>query len=165
MIQLVHIENSPATESVILEDSLPKRRESLLYKTLMTRKDSMKSDIRILLIDDAESQFYLIEGLLMQSLKNQFKLDWTASLKSSLDLMHKHDYDVCILDYDLGTYTALDVLNAFKDNNISTPVIVMTGHGSFDVDVAVMNAGAVDFIEKAGIAVPIYPEIVGNLFC
>ncbi|GAB5493012.1 MAG: hypothetical protein Phog2KO_32270 [Phototrophicaceae bacterium] len=151
MTNLVQKKNQSATESVILENSLPERRESLLYQKLMARKLSMKSDIRILLIDDAETQFYLIEGLLMQSLKNQFKLDWSASLPSSLELMNKHDYDVCILDYDLGTHTALDFLNAFKENNISTPVIVMTGHGSFDVDVAVMNAGAVDFIEKTGI--------------
>lgn len=111
----------------------------------------MESEIHILLIDDAESQFYLVEGMLAQSLGSRFKLDWTSSLQASLDLMQEHAYDVCILDYELGIHTALDFLSAFKQAGIITPVVVMTGYTSFDVDVSVMNAGAVDFIEKTGL--------------
>ena len=148
MEKSLQIENQTSVESVILDVNQTK---SSLYQLLMDRKVSMKSDLRILLIDDAETQFYLIEGLLMQTLGNTFTLDWTSSLVPSLELMQKHEYDVCILDYELVNHTAIDFLRAFKEENISTPVIVMTGHGSFDVDMAVMKAGAVDFIEKAGI--------------
>src|SRR5690606_29279894 len=101
------IENQSTEESVILD--VKHMTVGSRYQLLMARKLSMKSDLRILLIDDAETQFYLIEGLLMQSLGNKFKLDWASSLQTSLDLVNKQDYDVCILDYEFGDYTALDI--------------------------------------------------------
>ena len=109
----------------------------------------MPDNLRILLIDDMQTQFYLIEGLLLQFLNSEFELEWTAQPESSLEMLQNKSYDVTLLDYDLGDYSALDFLNLFRDNNITTPVIVLTGHGSFDIDVAVMNAGAIDFIDKS----------------
>ncbi|MEL6406243.1 MAG: PAS domain S-box protein [Chloroflexota bacterium] len=108
----------------------------------------MDEKLNILLIDDVQSQFYLIEGLLMQSLGTQFALDWVTTPDSSLKMIEKNSYDVILLDYELGQYSALDFLDTFKKHQIDIPVIVMTGHGSFDIDVSVMNAGAVDYLDK-----------------
>ncbi len=105
-------------------------------------------DIRILLIDDSEAQYYFVEALLLQNAETKFKLDWASTLAESMSLLEAHHYDVCLMDYDLGQVNALDILHMFREHNISAPVIVITGHGSHDIDLAVMKAGAVDFIEK-----------------
>jgi len=108
----------------------------------------MRDNIRVLLIDDEQTQFYLIEGFLIQAMGTRFKLDWVTTPQSCLEMMNKQAYDVVLLDFNLSKYTALDFLKLFQDENITTPVIVLTGHGSFDIDVTVMNAGAVDFLDK-----------------
>lgn len=105
-------------------------------------------NIRILLIDDSEAQYYLVEALLLQNAETMFKLDWASTLPESMSLLQENHYDVCLLDYDLGQVNALDILRVFAQHSITTPVIVITGHGSHDIDLAVMKAGAVDFIEK-----------------
>jgi PAS domain S-box-containing protein len=109
---------------------------------------AMLSNAHILLIDDSQEQFYLVEGLLLESIGKQFRLDWASTLPQSVELLQEHRYDVCLLDFMLGQANALDILDIFQQHSISTPVIVITGHGSHDIDIAVMKAGAVDFIDK-----------------
>lgn len=104
--------------------------------------------VRILLIDDSEAQYHLVKALLLHNTTTQFDLDWASGLPASLNLLRQYQYDVCLVDYDLGQVNALDVLQAFQQAGITTPVIVITGHSSHDIDLAVMQAGAVDFIEK-----------------
>lgn len=109
----------------------------------------MREFTRVLLIDDSEAQYYLIEGFLAQSKINRFQLDWGASYTEALQLIERNHYDICLLDYELGEHTGLDILRQFEERGITTPVIVLTGYGSQDIDIAVMKAGAVEYIDKA----------------
>lgn len=104
--------------------------------------------IHVLLIDDSEAQSYLVDGYLRQARTFQFTLSWAGSFNDAVRMVRASDYDVCLLDYDLGTHTALDVLNFFAVEGVSIPVIVMTGYGSQDIDLAVMESGAVDYLDK-----------------
>jgi two-component system nitrate/nitrite sensor histidine kinase NarX len=104
--------------------------------------------IHVLLIDDSEAQSYLVDGYLRQARTFQFTLSWAGSFSDAVRMVRASDYDVCLLDYDLGTHTALDVLNFFADEGVTIPVIVMTGYGSQDIDLAVMESGAVDYLDK-----------------
>ncbi|MEO1287697.1 MAG: PAS domain S-box protein [Chloroflexota bacterium] len=108
----------------------------------------MLQDVRILLIDDIQTQFYLVEGLLLQAIGSRFTLDWVTTPQASLEMLNEHDYDVILLDYDLGQYTAVDFLKLFAEHDFTIPVIVLTSHNRMDVDLAVMHAGATDFISK-----------------
>lgn len=112
----------------------------------------MQEHIRVLLVDDAEAQYYLIEGYLLQTKTMAFHLDWAASLDAALVLVQQHNYDICLLDYELGPYTGVDVLQHFRQLEVDTPVIILTGYGTHDVDMAVMEAGAVDFIDKTALS-------------
>jgi two-component system nitrate/nitrite sensor histidine kinase NarX len=104
--------------------------------------------IHILLVDDAEPQKYLVEAYLSQVRTFEFSLAWAASQAEAVQLVRANIYDVCLLDYDLGTHTALDVLNAFRAEGVDLPVIVLTGYGNQDIDLAVMEQGAVDYLDK-----------------
>lgn len=109
--------------------------------------------LRVLLIDDAEPQRYLIEGYLSKSASFRAELMWAGSLVEAVRLVRFNTFDICLLDYDLGGHTALDVLEYFRIQHITVPVIVMTGYGSHDIDMAVMEAGALDYLDKTGLSV------------
>lgn len=105
----------------------------------------------MLLIDDAEPQRYLIEGYLAHSKVFEADVMWAGSLVEAIRLLRFNTFDVCLLDYDLGYHTALDVMAHFRLQHIELPVIVMTGYGSHDIDLAVMGAGALDYLDKASL--------------
>jgi two-component system response regulator FixJ len=55
----------------------------------------------------------------------------------------------CILmDIRMPEMDGMEVHQALKENGISLPVIIMTGHGDIPLSVKAMKAGAIDFIEK-----------------
>lgn len=104
--------------------------------------------LNILLIDDVQTQYYLVEGYLRQSRSFTADVMWASSLVEAIRLIRFNTFDICLLDYDLGYHSALDVLDYFRAQRIDIPVIVMTGYGSHDIDMAVMEAGALDYLDK-----------------
>jgi two-component system, NtrC family, response regulator AtoC len=55
---------------------------------------------------------------------------------------------VVLLDYNLPGANGLSVLNAMMTKDRSVPVVMLTGHGSVEVAVQAMKAGAVDYLSK-----------------
>lgn len=53
-----------------------------------------------------------------------------------------------LLDVRMPEMDGIEVQQALRARGVSSPVIVMTGHGDIDVAVQAMKHGAVDFIEK-----------------
>jgi len=53
-----------------------------------------------------------------------------------------------LLDIRMPGMDGLDVQRALRDEGVSLPVVIMTGHGDVNIAVQAMKAGAVDFIEK-----------------
>jgi DNA-binding NtrC family response regulator len=56
--------------------------------------------------------------------------------------------DMAIVDYHLPDGNALHVITAFKGIDRDVPVIVLTGHGSIDLAVRTIQAGAEQFLTK-----------------
>ncbi|HET9429411.1 MAG TPA: response regulator transcription factor [Allosphingosinicella sp.] len=73
------------------------------------------------------------------------------TFESGVELL-KHVRDIepgCILlDIRMPGMDGLEVQQALRDQGVTLPVVVMTGHGDISVAVRAMKAGAVDFIEK-----------------
>ncbi|MCK5074886.1 MAG: response regulator, partial [Calditrichia bacterium] len=103
----------------------------------------LEDKIKILLIDDDEIDREAIIRHINKNLLPYF-IDEAGSEEEAVDALSKNDYDVILLDYDLGTATAIDILP--KTKNI--PVIFVTGAGSEEIAVEVMREGASDYIVK-----------------
>lgn len=56
--------------------------------------------------------------------------------------------DVILLDLQMPDMTGLDVLARVKTTDPTIEVILLTGHGSFDVGISSMQLGAFDYIFK-----------------
>jgi PAS domain S-box-containing protein len=59
--------------------------------------------------------------------------------------------DCILLDYFLSGETGLDVLARLREQQVSTPVIVLTGQSDPETAAALVKAGALDFLAKDGL--------------
>ena len=104
--------------------------------------------IKVLLVDDDEDDFILTQSLLEKAHQKKFSLDWASSYEQGLNLLVNADYDVALVDYDLGAFTGIDLIRQAGDQGSQVPVLIVTGHGSYQVDLDAMHAGAMDYIGK-----------------
>jgi DNA-binding NtrC family response regulator len=58
------------------------------------------------------------------------------------------DFDVVVLDIRMPMLGGLDTLAALKKRDETLPVIILTGHGTFEIAVKAMRLGAFDYLTK-----------------
>ena len=101
----------------------------------------------MLLIDDDEEDFLITESLLDDA-PGDFDLTWSSSYGAGRALLNTHSYDVCLVDYVIGGDSGVDFVQSMIRN---CPMILLTGVGLHDVDLAASQAGASDFLDKSNL--------------
>ena len=107
-----------------------------------------RSTLRVLLIDDEESDFLMTQALLGQLEGPTPEVEWASTFDQGLKLLAERRHDVCLLDYFLDRGTGVDLLEQARSQAIRTPIILLTGKGSRDVDLQAMKSGAADYLVK-----------------
>jgi PAS domain S-box-containing protein len=105
--------------------------------------------IKVLLVEDDEDDFILTRSLLADLKGRVFTLDWEKSFEAGLAAMRNNQHDVCLLDYRLGAHDGIELMQAAQSSGCQAPVILLTGMGEHQVDVAAMKAGAADYLIKS----------------
>jgi two-component system NtrC family response regulator len=101
--------------------------------------------IQILLIDDEWS----IRRLAEKEISNQHRIVHTAdTARQGLDLIHKQQFDVLVLDIRLPDGNGLELFDTFREIAPDLEVIFITGHGDIQSAVEAMKMGAYDYITK-----------------
>src|SRR5262249_32986269 len=106
--------------------------------------------IRVLLVDDDEEDCFVTRELLRSVPGRFFQIDWAADYTAGLEAILRNDHDVCLLDYRLGPSCGLNLLREAVHKGARAPMILLTGQGDRDVDLQAMQAGAADYVVKAG---------------
>ena len=104
-------------------------------------------DCRILLIEDDEDDYFLTRDLLENIEESTFDLQWCSTYDDGLAALDGHP-DVCLVDYYVGGRSGLDLVQDAVARGCIAPLILLTGLGDHDVDVAAMRAGATGYLEK-----------------
>jgi PAS domain S-box-containing protein len=104
--------------------------------------------IRVLLIDDDEDDYILTRELFSAVKGSEYQLDWAASYEEGLMIAGRGEHDACLVDYQLGEHNGVELIRAARDLRITTPMILLTGQGDYEVDVEAMEAGATDYLIK-----------------
>ncbi len=107
--------------------------------------------VHILLVEDDEDDFVLIQDYLRDFRWARPVLEWVASYDAALECIRENRHDVYLIDYYLGDHTGLELLQAAGEDGSRRPFIMLTGQGARDVDLAAMAAGAVDYLTKANL--------------
>jgi len=111
----------------------------------------MKKRLRILLVDDDEVDRMAVRRTLCK-LQKDVTIDEAVDIAGGLKALNEENYDCAIVDYLLPDGTGLSLVNeAVAQLNLQTPIIMLTGKGDRDIDIAVMEAGASDYLEKDGL--------------
>jgi signal transduction histidine kinase len=107
--------------------------------------------VRVLLIDDDQDDYILTRELLGDVPGGSFQLDWTPDYAVGLEAVCSGGHDVFLVDYRLGAKTGIDLLRETRARPRSGPVILFTGQGHSRTDLEALDAGADDYLEKAGL--------------
>ena len=107
--------------------------------------------VRVLLVDDDRDDYFLTRELLADIPGGRYQLDWTPDYDAGVAAVCGGAHDVFLLDYRLGARTGIELLREAQASGRSGPVILLTGHGKSQTDLDALDAGADDYLEKAGL--------------
>ena len=101
--------------------------------------------MRILLIeDDTQTIGFLKSGLETEC----FSVDQAFDGEAGLYLAKTNDYDLIITDYFLPKKNGLEVCEGIRAKGKKIPIIVLSVHSAVPNKVALLNAGADDYLTK-----------------
>ena len=112
----------------------------------------MLDGIQILLVEDDEDDFLITKEVLDDIQLDDLKLEWVQDYDNGLAFLAENHVDVCLVDYRVGAHTGLEFLKSAKEQGFRCPVILLTGVGQRDIDVAATEAGASDFLDKSDLS-------------
>src|SRR5881296_1711534 len=102
---------------------------------------------RVLIVDD--------DAALLQALPETLRLrmcqvtvDTADSAAAALDQIAARDYDAIVTDIKMPGMDGLALMAEIRRRRPDTPILMITGHGEYDLSVRALRAGAYDFIQK-----------------
>jgi len=116
--------------------------------------------VRVLLVDDDEDDYVLTRDLLAEAAGNRFDLEWVTTYEAALETMRRAQHHVYLVDYRLGEQSGLELLCAAIASGCTAPIIVLTGQGDHTVDVAAMQAGAADYVDKGQLSAQLLERFI-----
>jgi PAS domain S-box-containing protein len=106
---------------------------------------------RILIVEDDEDDFLIIEACIKDIPDKEFLIDWCYDYDDAMQRISEGRYDIYFIDYLLGAKTGLQLLEEAISSGCEDPLILLTGIGNRDVDIQAMTIGAVDYLVKSEI--------------
>jgi PAS domain S-box-containing protein len=106
---------------------------------------------RILIVEDDEDDFLIIEACIKDIPDKEFLIDWCYDYDEALERIREGRYDIYFVDYLLGEKTGLELLQEAISMGCEDPLVLLTGIGNRNVDVQAMTIGAVDYLVKSEI--------------
>ena len=92
--------------------------------------------IKLLLVEDDEDDYFFFEDLLDDFQSIQFDLDWADTYDKGLQAVQRHQHDIYVFDFRLGSRTGLDLLEEVVSLGHRIPIILLTGQEDREIDLA-----------------------------
>ncbi len=108
----------------------------------------MKKSLRLLLVEDSEADAILIARELRNFYEVQFER--VSNPQTMSDALGKN-WDVIVSDYSMPVFNGLDALQLLQRTQHDIPFIIVSGAIGEEIAVAVMKAGANDYVMKGNL--------------
>jgi two-component system response regulator FixJ len=106
----------------------------------------MTARIHIAVIDDNEA---VLDSLRLYFARQNIE---SACFKAANEFLASigrgQRFDCIVSDVRMPGMSGLELINRLQSERVTTPIILITGHGDVDMAVAAIKVGAFDFIEK-----------------
>lgn len=100
---------------------------------------------RVLVVDDEADILELLELALVRMGLEVIRASGVQQAKQRLDAQ---SFDLCLTDMRMPDGEGLDVVRHITERGLDVPVAVITAHGNLENAVAVLKAGAFDYLSK-----------------
>ena len=107
--------------------------------------------IRVLLIEDDEEDYFLTRSLVHERENKFIDLNWVDNYEEALTMIDAGGYDVYLVDYRLGLYTGIELIQEAFRRGCRAPMILLTGQDDLTVDQSALEMGAADYLVKGKI--------------
>ncbi len=107
----------------------------------------MTEELKILIVDDDDVDRMAVRRALSKS-GLQVNIEEASSCKETLKLLRSSDFDCALFDYMLPDGDGLSLLRDIRTEDISTPVVMLTGQRDERLIVELLRAGAFDYLSK-----------------
>jgi signal transduction histidine kinase len=114
----------------------------------------------VLIIDDDEDDVFLIQDRLSDLAHAQCVFVCCCDKEEAIEHLKTSTFNICILDYRLADYKGIDILRAVADDDLATPIIMLTGQNNNDLAKEAIKLGAQDFLPKSLIDDDIFEKSV-----
>src|SRR5438067_2474152 len=102
---------------------------------------------RVLVVDDDPALLQALPAALRIRMA-ALTVDTADSAAAALDQIAVQDYDAIVTDIKMPGMDGLALLAESRTRRPDTPILMVTGHGEYDLSVRALRSGAHDFIPK-----------------
>jgi two-component system, OmpR family, response regulator len=95
-----------------------------------------------------EDDILLAAGLKSALLREEYKVTHAPDGTFAQGALHAYDFDLMILDLGLPDMDGIDLLRELRRQKRPVPVLVLTARDGIEQQVAALDAGADDYMEK-----------------
>src|SRR5689334_4329034 len=108
---------------------------------------SSTEGVKLLLVDDDEDDYLITRSMLSAQQRLSFALDWEPAYESARDAIAESRHDLYLVDYRLGEHSGLELIRD-AGSELAAPVILLTGHADYNVDLEATELGVTDYLIK-----------------
>lgn len=101
--------------------------------------------MNVLVIEDDPSVRTLVKAVLE---KNKYEVDTVDTAQSGEEHASENVYDLIILDLGLPDGNGFDLCKDIRDQEITTPVLILSAEQETDIKIKCLRVGADDYITK-----------------
>ncbi len=116
--------------------------------------------VKVFLVADDEDDYKLIQALLSKSTIANYSLEREASFESALSRMNGFAHDIYLVDCHFGEKNGLELIMTMVGKGCRKPIILLTGQGSYELDVLAIKTGAPDYLDKADLKAPVLDRAI-----
>ncbi|MGA2128343.1 MAG: response regulator, partial [Xanthobacteraceae bacterium] len=114
----------------------------------------------ILLIDDDQADAELCEIALGRVPGVPYAVGWAASGDIGLAAVRSGGVDCVLLDYGLPGVDGVAILKRIRAHDPFLPIVMLSGHGTSEIAVEAIQAGAQNYIAKSMVAPDVLHEAI-----
>ena len=119
------------------------------------------SDLKILIVEDDEDDYFILSELLLDALGTSPQIDWAEDYQSAQELIGAGQYQFYFLDNRLGAHLGLELIDVINSQyQTSPPIIMLSGVDDHETDLQAMEKGADDYLVKSQLSAPLLERTI-----
>ena len=113
-------------------------------------KSVSRVSIALLLVEDSDSDAFLLENLLQEIQDLDFNIQRSQNLSQAKKLLLESEFEIVLLDLSLPDSSGLDTLSSLLEITDKS-IVVLTGSPDHSLRGAAIRKGAQDYLHKSGL--------------